>query len=136
MARQVKTTALQDQLAQRLASTEFAPGQTFAGRWWGRSEEAERFYFADSAQIFKNGRPIRGTRVWLQFDDPGRLEGMSLHAVAKKEWHRQILAELHVRAYIAALDLVDPAAAARLTEEVAAAKTAGRPIADLGAAED
>ncbi|HUX17030.1 MAG TPA: hypothetical protein VMW52_11200, partial [Phycisphaerae bacterium] len=67
MSKIYKTTELQDILAERLASTEWAPGRTYAGKWWGRGEEAERFYFGDSAVIQKDGKPIRGIKVWLQF---------------------------------------------------------------------
>ena len=64
-----KTTELQDRLAERLAATEYAPGRTFAGSWWGRGDRAERFYFGDSANMRKDGKVIRN-KVWLQFDDP------------------------------------------------------------------
>jgi hypothetical protein len=36
-----KSSELQARLAERLAATEWAPGRTFAGKWWGPGQEAE-----------------------------------------------------------------------------------------------
>lgn len=132
-----KTTEIQDRLAARLAATEWAPGRTFAGKWWGRGGDAERFYFGDSAtMIRKNGKPIPGCKVWLQFDDPSTLEGVSLHAVAKKAWHKNALADWHAEAVNIAIELVDPEEAARLRAEIAAAREADQAVGDLVAGED
>lgn len=131
-----KTTEMQDRLAERLAATEYAAGKTFAGKWWGRGETAERFYFRASATIRKNGKPIRGIRVWLQFDDPATLEGVSLRVEAPKAWYRTSLAEWHAEAVTIAIELVDPEEAARLRAELRAAAEADEPVGDLVAGEE
>jgi hypothetical protein len=99
-----KTTELQDRLAERLAATEYAPGRTFAGSWWGRGDRAERFYFGDSANMRKDGKVIRN-KVWLQFDDPASLEGCSLRVEAKKAWHKSVLAKWHQEAFAIAVEM-------------------------------
>jgi len=138
-AKLYKTTELQDRLAERLAATECVPGQpsrTFAGKWWGRGNQAERFYFGASAEIYKDGKRVRGSKVWLQFDDPAALEGVRLHATAKKEWQRRTLVDWHSAAVTIAIELADPAEAARLRDELAAARAAGQCIGELVAGED
>ena len=115
--RTYKTTEIQDRLAATLAATEYAPGKTFAGSWWGRGDEAERFYFGDSAVIRKDGKPVRGIKVWLQFDDPATLDGAALRVSAPKRWYEETLAKWHAPAFAAALDLVDPASAAKFRAE-------------------
>ena len=131
-----RTTEIQDRLAERLAVTEWSPGRTFAGRWWGRGDVAERFYFGDSATLRKNGKPIRGIRVWLQFDDPATLEGVSLRVEAPKEWYRGTLADWHAEAVNIAIEMVDPEEAARLRAKIAAAHAANEPVGDLVGGED
>jgi hypothetical protein len=110
------TTEMQDRLAERLAATELSPGCTFAGKWWGRGELAERYYFGRSADVIKNGKAIHN-KVWLQFDDPATLDGPSLRVEAKKAWWQELLAAWHAPAFAIALELVDPAQAARFREE-------------------
>ena len=136
VAKKYQTSELQDALAEKLGKMELAPGRTFAGSWWGRGETAERFYFGDSATICKNGKPIRGIRVWLQFDNPATLDGASLHAVAKKEWHKNALVEWHAPTVMAAIELVDPEEAARLRAELAAAEENDEPVGDMVAGEE
>jgi len=131
-----KTTELQDSLTERLAAAEYTPGRTFAGRWWGKGDDAERFYFGDSAVLRKNGKPVRGIRVWLQFDDPSCLEGVSLRVEAPKAWYRSTLAGWHAQAVTIAVALVDPEEAARLRAEIAAARDAEEVIGDLVGGED
>ena len=115
-----KTTELQDALAERLAKTFWAPGRTFAGNWWGRSGAAERFYFGESAEIRKNGKPTRGIKVWLQFDDPATLEGCALRVKAPKRWYETTLAKWHAVAFAVAVEMVDPESAAKLRAEMQA----------------
>jgi len=129
-------TELQARLAARLAATEWASGRTFAGKWWGSAEKAERFYFGDSAQIRKKGKPVRGIRVWLEFDDPATLEGVSLRVEAPKAWYRSTLAKWHAEAVLIAIEVVDPEEAARRRAEVTAAEQAGEPIGDMVRGED
>ncbi|NLG44797.1 MAG: hypothetical protein GX547_16265 [Phycisphaerae bacterium] len=135
-AKTYTTTEIQDQLADRLAATACPGDRTFAGRWWGRGETAERFYFGASAEIRKDGKPVRGIRVWLQFDDPATLEGVSLRVETPKAWYRQPLADCHAEAVHVAIELVDPEEAARLRSEVAASREADEPVGDLVAGED
>jgi len=105
-----ETTKLQDKLAERLAATKWTPGgRTFAGRWWGRGQQAERFYFGESATWRKNGKRVRGIRVWLQFDDPATLDGVMLQVEAPKAWYRSTLAERHTKAALIAIELADHA---------------------------
>jgi len=125
------TTELQTSLADRLAATEWQPGRTFDGFWWGPGEHATRYYFLGSAEIRKNGKPVRGIRVWLEFDDPATLEGVSLRVEAPKAWYRSTLAKWHAEAVNIAVELIDPEEAARLRAEIAAAEQAGEPIGDM-----
>ena len=131
-----KTTGLQDALAAKLAATAGPGGRTFAGAWWGRGEVAERFYFRESAEIRRDGKPIRGIKVWLQFDDPATLDGVSLRVEAPKRWYGTTLAAWHAAAANVAIELVDPEEANRLRAEIAAAREAGDQIGDLVGGED
>ena len=119
-----KTTALQDQLTAKLAAMPCGD-RTFSGAWWGRGETAERFYFGRSAEIAKDGKPIRGIKAWLQFDDPATLEGCALKVQAPKRWYEVTLAQWHAAAVIAAIELVDPMQAAALRLELATADSVG-----------
>jgi len=122
---------LQKRLADALETAKM-PGQ-----WWGPAGgPLVRFYFGDSAQLRKDGKPVRGSKVWLQFDDPETLEGVALRAMAKKHWHQQVLAERHAEAVAISIEIVDPAAAARLRQEIADARAADEPIGDLVDGED
>ncbi len=123
----MKTTELQDAMAARLAAA------GFLGKWWGPGPAAERFYFDEAtAALKKNGKPVRGSKVWLQFDEPATLEGASVHATAKKFWHKQVLAKTHAAAVLIAIELVDPERAAQLRQEIENAERVG----DLVAGED
>jgi hypothetical protein len=109
-----KTSELQDRLAAKLDAA------GFAGQWWGRGDDAERFYFGKSAQITKDGKPIRGIKVWLQFDVPSELDGAALRVSAPKRWYETTLATWHAEAFAIAIETVDPEQAAKLRAEMAA----------------
>lgn len=121
----MKTTELQDRLAAELEAL------GLAGKWWGRGEAAERFYFGASAEVKKDGKPIRN-KVWMQFDDPATLDGVSLRIEPKKEWYRSHLATKHAPATIIAIRLIDPQEADRLQAQLDAAARIG----DLTQGED
>ena len=114
----LKTTEIQDVLAERLAHTPIGTaGRTFAGHWWGPAGEATRFYFGESAIIRKDGKPVRGIKVWLQFDVPSLLEGCSLRVQAPKKWYKSTLAAWHAVAFAVALEVLDPELAANFLAE-------------------
>lgn len=114
----MKTNELQDRLAKELESI------GLAGKWWGRGETAERFYFGASAEVKKDGKAIRN-KVWLQFDDAATLEGVSLRVEPKKEWYRSHLATKHAPATIVAIRMIDPEEADRLQAQLDAASRIG-----------
>lgn len=106
------TTELQDRLAALLSVTEYAAGQTFSGAWDAASQ---RFEFGASAkQLKRKGEPVRGVRVWLQFDDPATLEGVRVRSAAPKPWMRNVIAAWHADAALIAIELVNPEMAAQL----------------------
>jgi len=131
-SRLCRTSKLQDELASELAATPCGwEDYTFAGKWWGPGDNATRFYFYESARIYKDGKPVRGVAAWLQFDDPATLEGCSLQVKAPKQWYRSLLAEWHAEAVAIAVGMFDPEEAARLRAELAEARDAGDQIGDL-----
>jgi len=119
----MKTTELQNELVERLAEA------GFDSKW---SKSGRRLYFAGSSvEMTTNGKPIRGNRAWLEFDDPATLDGVALRTAAKKKWHRRVLAQNHVHATLIAIELVDPATAKLLEAEIDRAYEADEPIGDL-----
>ncbi len=121
------TTELPDRLGATLAATSCG-NRSFAGQWLDG-----RFHFGETAVITKEGKPVRGIEVWLEFDDPATLDGASLRVKAPKEWYRQVLAKLHAPAFAIAVEMVDPEGAAKLRAEMAAHP---RQVGDLVGGED
>jgi len=126
----MNTSELQNKLTERLAEA------GFSGAWWGPADDAERFYFSGaSVEMKRKGKPVRGNKAWLEFDAPATLEGVCVHATAKKAWHKQALAQNHADAALIAIELVNPAEAKRLRAEIDAARDADEPVGDLVAGE-
>ena len=114
-------TTTQNTLTQKL----IAAG--YEGSWKGG-----RFCFAGkTVEMRCKGKAIRGNAAWLAFDDPSTLEGVRVEVEAKKAFGRSILASNHADAALIAIEIVDPAEAARLRTEITEAREAEELIGDL-----
>ena len=115
-----------NQLQQKLADVLSLAG--YPGKWWGNPPE--RFHF------WRDDAPPLTADVWLEFDDPETLDGVSLRVDAMTETQKRQLADRHAPATLSAIGLTDPETAAELQRQLAAAREAGEPTSDLVRGED
>ena len=103
-------TDRQNELTEKLAAA------GYDGKW-----VADRFHFGRCAELRRNGKPKSGIKAWLQFDSASTLDGVSLHVRAPKLCLKNVTASRLAGATLIAIEIVDPAQAARLRAEIEAA---------------